>query len=151
MTWDVFKALLRKSLRESNAFIGHVWSKLREDAQHQSEEVQDWAAHLEHFQSILMEFDTNNAPKEGQLVGTFYDGLKYSIKLWINNIEEDMPWDNLVKVANNAEDRVKIQGSIHLDPQFLKGKRLLKMSLNTRNDQPEKAQQKSGTAFQGQV
>ncbi len=32
MTWDEFKAFLRKSLGESNAFIGHVWSKLRGDA-----------------------------------------------------------------------------------------------------------------------
>ncbi len=49
MTWDEFKAFLRKSLGESNAFIGHVWSKLRGDTQHQLEEVQDWAAHLEHL------------------------------------------------------------------------------------------------------
>ncbi len=71
MTWDEFKAFLRKSLGESNAFVGHVWSKLRGDAQHQSEEVQDWAAHLEHLQSILLEFDTNNAPQEGQHGHTF--------------------------------------------------------------------------------
>ncbi len=32
MTWDEFKAFLRKSLGESNAFIGYVWSKLRGDA-----------------------------------------------------------------------------------------------------------------------
>ncbi len=47
MTWDEFKAFLRKSLGESNVFIGHVWSKLRGDAQYQLEEVQAWAAHLE--------------------------------------------------------------------------------------------------------
>ncbi len=41
MTWDEFKAFLRKSLRESNAFVGHVWSKLRGDAQPQLEEIQD--------------------------------------------------------------------------------------------------------------
>ncbi len=34
MTWDEFKPFLRKSLGESNAFAGHVWSKLRGDAQH---------------------------------------------------------------------------------------------------------------------
>ncbi len=32
MIWDEFKAFLRKSLGESNAFVGHVWSKLRGDA-----------------------------------------------------------------------------------------------------------------------
>ncbi len=65
MTCDEFKTFLKKSLGESNAFVGHIWSKLRGDAQHQLEEVQDWAAHLEHFQSILLEFDANNAPREG--------------------------------------------------------------------------------------
>ncbi len=54
MTWNKFKAFLRKSLGESNAFVGYVWSKLRGDAQHQLEEVQDWAAHLEYLQSILL-------------------------------------------------------------------------------------------------
>ncbi len=49
MTWDEFKAFLRKSLGESNAFVGEVWSKLTGDAQYQSEEVQDWATHLEHL------------------------------------------------------------------------------------------------------
>ncbi len=91
MTWDEFKAFLRKSLGESNAFVGHVWNKLRGDTQYQSEEVQDWAAHLEHLQSILLEFDANNAPREGQLGRTFHDGLKPSIKLWIADIGEDMP------------------------------------------------------------
>ncbi len=81
MTWDKFKAFLKKSLGESNAFIGHVWSKLRGDAQHQSEKAQDWAAYLEHLQFILLEFDANNAPREDQLGRTFYDGLRPSIKL----------------------------------------------------------------------
>ncbi len=39
MTWDNFKAFLRKSLEESNAFVGHILSKLRRDAQYQSEKV----------------------------------------------------------------------------------------------------------------
>ncbi len=41
MTWDKFKVFLRKSLGESNAFVGYVWSKLRGDPQHQLEKVQD--------------------------------------------------------------------------------------------------------------
>ncbi len=49
MSWDEFKAFLEKSLGESNAFVSHVWSKLRGDAQHQLEEVQDWATYLEHL------------------------------------------------------------------------------------------------------
>ncbi len=65
MTWDKFKTFLKKSLGESNAFVGHVWFKLREDAQYQLKEVQNWAAHLKHLQFILLEFDVNNAPREG--------------------------------------------------------------------------------------
>ncbi len=91
MTWNEFKAFLRKSLRESNAFVGHVWFKLRRNVQYQSEEVQDWVAYLKHLQSILLEFDTNNAPREGQLGRIFYDGLRPSIKLWIAEIREDIP------------------------------------------------------------
>ena len=115
LTWDKFKAFLKKNLGESNTFVGHVWSKLRRDAKHQLEEVQDWAAYLEHLQFILLEFDTNNASREGQLGRTFYDGLMPSIKLWIADIGEDMPWDDLIRAANKAEARAKIQGSTHLD------------------------------------
>ncbi len=79
------------------------------------EEVQDWAAHLEHLQSILLEFDANNAPGEGQLGRTFYDGLRPSIKLLFADIGEDMPWDDLIRAANKAEARARIQGSTHLD------------------------------------
>ncbi len=32
--------------------------------------------HLEHLQSILLEFGTNNFPKKGQLGQAFYDDLR---------------------------------------------------------------------------
>ena len=54
---------------------------MRGDSRHQLEEVQDWAAHLEHLQSILVEFDADCAPLEGQLGRTFYDGLRPSINI----------------------------------------------------------------------
>ncbi len=111
---------------------------MRGDAQHQLEEVQDWAAHLEHLQSILLEFDANNAPWESQLGQTFYDGLRPLIKLRIADIGEDMPWDNIIRVANNAKARAMIQGSIHPDQRCPKGNQLLKMSLNSRDDQTDK-------------
>ncbi len=50
-----------------------------------------------------------------------------------------MPWDDLIRAANKAEARAKIQGSTHLDQRCSRGKRLLKMSLNSQDDQPEKA------------
>ncbi len=151
MTWDEFKAFLRKSLGESNTFVGHIWSKLRRDAQHQLEEVQDWTAHLEHFQSILLEFDANNAPQEGQLGRTFYDGLRPLIKLWIADTDEDIPWDDLIRAANKAEARAKIQRNTHLDQRCPKEKRPLKMSLNSRDDQTKALQDKDKANLVAQV
>ncbi len=49
MTWEKFKAFLRKSLGESNTFVGHIWSKVKGDAQHQLKEVLDWTTYLEHL------------------------------------------------------------------------------------------------------
>ncbi len=34
MTWEEFKAFLRKNLGESNTYVGYIWSKLKEDAQY---------------------------------------------------------------------------------------------------------------------
>ncbi len=59
-----------------------------------------------------------------------------------------MPWDNLIRVANKVKARAKIQGNIHLDQRCHKEERPLKMSLNSRDDQLEKAQQKSGAVSQ---
>ncbi len=71
--------------------------------------------HLEHLQSILLEFDANNTSKKGQLGRIFYNSLKPLIKLWIADIREDMPWDNLVSAANKVETRARIQKSTYLD------------------------------------
>ena len=39
LTWNEFKAFLRNYLRESDAFVSHVWTKMREDLKHQLEQV----------------------------------------------------------------------------------------------------------------
>ena len=64
--------------------MDNIWSKIKRDSQYQQEEVQDWATYLEHVQSILMEFDAKYAPSKDLLVWYFYEGLRPSIKLWIN-------------------------------------------------------------------
>ncbi len=51
-----------------------------------------------------------------------------------------MPWDDLIRATNKAEARAKIQGSTHQDQRYFKGKRLLKMSLNSRDNQADKKQ-----------
>lgn len=62
-----------------------------------------------------------------------------------------MLWDDLMKVGNKVEASTKIKRSIQLDQQYFKGKQLLKINLNSQDDQLEKVQQKSGVASQGQV
>ncbi len=49
-----------------------------------------------------------------------------------------MPWDDLIRAANKAEARAKIQESTHLDQRCLKRKRPLKITLNACDDQAEK-------------
>ncbi len=60
------------------------------------------------------------------------------IKLWIADIREDMPWDNLIRAANKVKARAKIQRNTHLDQRCPKRKHTLKMSLNTQDNQAEK-------------
>ena len=80
VTWDEFKAFLRRSLGDSRAFVNTIWSKIKRDSQYQQEEVQDWASHLEHLQAILIEFDADRAPEEATLIRLFREGLKPSVK-----------------------------------------------------------------------
>ncbi len=109
---------------------------MRSDSQHQLKEVQDWAAHLEHLQSILLEFDADCAPLEGQLSRTFYDGLKPSIKLWIDEVSRQLlPWDKLVKAANKAKAKARIHNNQHLDQRYPKEKRPLKLTLKDSKEQ----------------
>lgn len=111
---------------------------MRGDSQHQLEEVQDWAAHLEHLQSILVEFDADCAPLEGQLGRTFYDGLRPSIKLWIDEVgRQQLSWDELVTAANRAEVKARIHNNHHR-------KRPLKLTFKDSGEQTtEKAQPKA--------
>lgn len=66
ITWDEFKAFLRRSLGDSRAFVDSFWQKIKRDSQYQQEDVQDWAAHLEYLQAVLKEFDPVAAPNETQ-------------------------------------------------------------------------------------
>ncbi len=49
-----------------------------------------------------------------------------------------MPWNILIRAANKAEARAKIQGNTHLDQQCPKKKQPLKMRLNSRDDETNK-------------
>ena len=116
LTWDKFKAFLRQSLGESTAFVNGIWSRIKRDSQYQQEEVQDWASHLIHLQSVLREFDTRCAPTEEVLCRYFYEGLRPSIRLWIDEEGRELDgWSALVKKATRAEAKAKIQASVSRD------------------------------------
>ena len=116
LNWDKFKAFLQQSLGESTAFVNSIWSKIKRDSQYQQEEVQDWASHLLHLQSVLVEFDTKCAPAEDVLCRYFYEGLRPSIRLWINKEGRKLDgWNALIKKATRAEAKAKMQASISRD------------------------------------
>ena len=128
LTWDEFKAFLRKSLGESTAFVNSIWSKIKRDSQYQQEEVQDWASHLEHLQSILLEFDTRCAPTEDVLCRYFYKGLRPSIRLWIDEKGRELDgWDSLVKKTTRAKAKAKMQAFVsrNIDPYCHQGNRTM--------------------------
>lgn len=110
ITWSEFKAFLRKNLGDSRLFVDSIWSKFRRDSQYQVEEVQDWAFHLEHLQSILLEFDTNGAPEESDLIRFFREGLKPSIKAQMEQRGCELDsWEELVEKAVDAEATASLQ------------------------------------------
>ena len=106
----------KKVFGKSTVFVNSIWSKIKKDSQYQQEEVQDWASHLEHLQSILLEFDTRCAPTEDVLCRYFYEGLRPSIRLWIDEEGRELDgWDSLVKRATRAEAKAKMQASVSRD------------------------------------
>ena len=137
--WEKLKAFLRKSLGESNVCVGSVLSRMRGDSHYQLKESQDWAAHLEQLQSIPLEFDAACSLIDGQLGRTFYDGLRPSIKLWIEEVgRERLSWEELVTTANRAEAKADIYNNQHLDQRCPQGKRPRNLTFKESQEQPEK-------------
>ena len=79
MTWPKFKDFLRKNLGDDWAFANSICNKFRQDSQYQAESVLDWAAHLEHLQSILLEYNPVGAPTKSIILKYFREGLKPSV------------------------------------------------------------------------
>ena len=113
--WEEFKSFLRQNLGDSRAFVAGIWSKFKRDSQYQYEEVQDWASHLEHLQSILLEFDANGAPEETDLIRYFQEALKPSIKAEMENqVEEYEHWEELVRKTIAAEAKAALRPSSYV-------------------------------------
>ena len=118
---------MQKNLGESKSFVDSIWRKLKRDSQYQLEEVYDWVFHLEHLQSILMEFDLAAAPTESTMVRYFEDGLKPFIKAEMDQDATHLnDYEELVAKAVRAEAKVSLQPSAYIretDQQVLRGNR----------------------------
>ena len=96
--------------------MNSIWSKIKKDSQYHQEEVQNWASHLEHLQSILLELDIRCAPTEDVLYRYFYESLRLLIRLWIDEKSRELDgWDSLVKRVLRAEAKAKMQASVSRD------------------------------------
>ena len=125
ITWTEFKTFLQKNLKESKSFIDNIWRKLKRDSQYQLEEIYDWVFYLEHFQSILIEFDQAAAPTESTMVRYFEKGLKPFIKAEMdkNAIHLDN-YEELVMKAVRAKAKAGLQPSSYVretDIQVFRG------------------------------
>ena len=104
VTWDEFKAFLRRSLGDSQAFVDAYWGKIKRDSQYQLEEVLDWAAHLEHLQAVLREFDPAATPNEEIMIRYFREGLRPSVRAQLDARGRDLDsWEEAVEKAVNAK------------------------------------------------
>ena len=88
------------------------WGKIKRDSQHQLEEVLDWAAHLEHLQAVLREFDPDATPNEETMIRYFREGLRPSVRAQLDTRGRNHDsWEEAVKKAVNAEAKALLQSS----------------------------------------
>ena len=110
LTWVEFKAFLRKSLGDSRTFVDSFWRRIKRDAQYQQEDVMDWAAHLEHLQAVLKEFDPLAAPNKEVLIRCFREGLRPSIQTQMDSRHRELDsWDEVLDKAIEAESKAALQ------------------------------------------
>ena len=115
ITWTEFKAFLWKNLGESKSFVNGIWRKLKRDSQYQLEEIYDWASHLKHLQSILLEFDPVAVPTEVTMVRYFEEGLKPSTKAKMDQDNSQLiNYEELVAKAVRAEAKAGLRPSSYM-------------------------------------
>ena len=100
MTWEEFKDFFRKNLGDDRVFANSILSQFRRVSQHQQESVLEWAAHLEHLQSILLAYDPVGAPAEPTMLRYFREGLRPSILAELQN--EDLELESFVQIVKKA-------------------------------------------------
>ena len=109
MIWLEFKSFFQKNFEDFRAFVDNLWSKFKRDSQYQSECVLDFASYLKHLQSILLEFDTDGAPKEPTMIRYFQENLKPSVRAEIEQRGRELDsFEELVQKAVDVEARVAL-------------------------------------------
>lgn len=121
-----------KNLGNSRAFVVNIWRKFKKDSLYQLEDVQDLAAHLEHLQSILREFDANGAQEETDFIRYSQEALKPSIQAEIEiQIQEYEDWVVFIQKAVAAKARSALRlpaATKDLDQHCLRGHRPTSLS-----------------------
>ena len=82
------------------------------NSQHQLEEVLDWAAHLEHQQAVLQEFDPAATSNKKIMIRYFREGLKPSIRAQLDAQGRELDfWEEAIEKAVNAEAKTLLQSA----------------------------------------
>ena len=77
--------------------------------QHELEEVMDWAAHLQHLETVLQEFDADTVILEPVLIRLFHDGLRPSIRAQAEQKgRQKDTWDQAIKKGITAEAKAAL-------------------------------------------
>ena len=70
----------------------------------------DWAAHLEHLQAVLREFDSVAAPNEDTMIRYFREGLRPSIRAQLDVRDRELDsWDEVVDKTVDAKAKASLQ------------------------------------------
>ena len=110
--WNEFKAFLRRSLGNSQAFVDAYWEKIKRDSQYQLEEVFDWTAYLKYLLVVFWEFDPAATPSEEIMIRYFREGLRPSVRAQLDTWGRDLDfWEEPVEKAVNAEAKAMLQSS----------------------------------------
>ena len=77
--------------------------------------ARNWASHLEHLQSILLEFDTDGAPEESDLIRLFQENLRPSIKAQMEQTGRELgSWKEMIEKAVDAEAKTGLQPASYI-------------------------------------
>ena len=110
MTCVEFKDFFWKNFGNFRAFVDSIWKKVKRVSQYQDKSVQDWAAHLEYLQSILIEFDPECASEESTMIQYFQEGLCPLLKVEMEQCGQELnSFKEVVKKAINAEAKAAFQ------------------------------------------